>query len=110
MSRWKVVYTAHADRDLQDIYEYITFSLLEPETAKKSVQRILRAAADLNEMPLRYPLYKKEPWHSKGLRVLSIENYLLFYLSVDPLKTVVIVRIMYGGRDIDSQLRLPENV
>ncbi|HAG11913.1 MAG TPA: type II toxin-antitoxin system RelE/ParE family toxin [Desulfotomaculum sp.] len=59
----------------------------------------------LNEMPLRYRLYEKEPWHSKGLRVLPIDNYLVFYLPVEAKITVVVIRIIYGGRAIEEQLR-----
>jgi len=42
---------------------------------------------------------------AKGLRVLPIDNYLAFYLPVKATTTVVVVRIMYGGRDIEEQLR-----
>jgi toxin ParE1/3/4 len=109
MSAWDVVYTEHAERDLRDIYEYIAFSLLEPGTAKKQVRRILDAAARLDEMPLRFSIYEKEPWCGKGLRVLPVDSYLVFYLPVEARKTVVVIRIMYGGRDIDAQLRQMEN-
>ena len=105
MSEWTVVYTERAERDLRSIFEYIAFSLLEPEIAKNQSRRIMDAVAKLNEMPLRYHLYEKEPWYSKGLRVLPIDNYLAFYLPVKSTTTVVVVRIMYGGRNIEEQLR-----
>ncbi len=31
---WEIVYTARAKRDLKNIYEYIAYNLLVPETAK----------------------------------------------------------------------------
>ncbi len=105
MSVWKVVYTEQAERDLRGIYNYIEFSLLEPEIAKKQARRVMEAVAKLNQMPLRCPLYEKEPWRGKGLRVLPIDRYLAFYLPVEERKTVAVVRIMYGGRDIGEQLR-----
>jgi toxin ParE1/3/4 len=105
MSEWTVVYTEQAERDLRSIFEYIAFFLLEPEIAKNQARRIMDAVAKLNEMPLRYHIYGKEPWHSKGLRVLPIDNYLAFYLPVEAKMTVAIIRIMYGGRDIEEQLR-----
>jgi len=43
------------------------------------------AAAKLKQMPLRHQLYQKEPWRSKGLRVLHIDNYLAFYLPIEAL-------------------------
>ncbi|MFA5385430.1 MAG: type II toxin-antitoxin system RelE/ParE family toxin [Eubacteriales bacterium] len=104
MSEWTVVYTGQAERDLRSIFEYIAFALLEPEITKNQSRRIMNTVAKLNEMPLRYYLYEKEPWHSKGLRVLPIDNYLVFYLPVDATTTVVVIRIMYGGRDIEEQL------
>ncbi|MCQ2011365.1 type II toxin-antitoxin system RelE/ParE family toxin [Sporolactobacillus sp. STSJ-5] len=105
MNLWKIVYTEHAERDLDSIYKYIALSLLNPEIAKEQTQRIMHAASKLNEMPFRFSLYDKEPWHSKGLRVLPVDKYLVFYLTVEPLKTVVIIRIMYSGRDYETQLR-----
>ncbi len=108
MSEWTVVYTEQAERDLRSIFEYIAFSLLETEIAKNKVRRIMDAVAKLNEMPRRYHLYEKEPWHSKGLRVLPIDNYLVFYLPVEAKTMVAVIRIMYGGRDIEEQLRQTE--
>ncbi|MEW6663258.1 MAG: type II toxin-antitoxin system RelE/ParE family toxin [Bacillota bacterium] len=104
MSAWKVVYTEQAENDLRGIYEYIAFSLLEPEIAKRQTKRIMEAAAKLNEMPFRCRLYEKVPWRGKGLRVLPVDNYLVLYLPVEDKETVAIIRIMHGGRNIEKQL------
>lgn len=90
------------------IYAAYSSILLELEVAKNQTRRIIETVAKLNEMPLRYPLYKKEPWYSKGLRVLLVDNYLAFYLPVETKTTVAVIRIMYGGRDIEEQLRQTE--
>ena len=108
MSEWKVVYTEQAERDLRSIFEYIAFSLLEPEIAKNQSRQIMDTVAKLNEMPLRYPLYQKEPWYSKGLRVMPVDNYLVFYLPVETKTTVAVIRVVYGGRDIEEQIRRTE--
>ena len=105
---WTVYYTDEAQQDLQDVYDYISNGLLEPVIAKKQVNKILDAVDSLDNMPMRYRLYEQEPWHSKGLRVLPVESYLVFYLAVETKNTVVIIRIMYGGRDIKRQLTEPE--
>lgn len=109
MSEWKVVYTEQAECDLRSIFKYIAFSMLELEFAKNQSRRIMDTVAKLNDMPLRYPLYQKEPWHSKGLRVLPVDNYLGFYLPIETKKTVAVIRIMYGGRNIEEQLRQTES-
>ncbi|WP_130838470.1 type II toxin-antitoxin system RelE/ParE family toxin [Lachnoclostridium sp. Marseille-P6806] len=58
----------------------------------------------LDSMPERNPLYKEEPWHSRGVRFLPINNYLIFYTVDHSADMVSIARIMYGGRDIRHQL------
>ncbi len=37
---WNVVYTAKARQDLIDIYEYISYEMLAPESALGQTQRI----------------------------------------------------------------------
>lgn len=101
---WKIQYTSQAKSDLRDIYDYISGVLLVPETAKSITQKIMQGIRELNEMPFRCKLYHDEPWHGQGIRFFPIKNYLVFYLPVDQDKTVYIVRIMYGERDISKQL------
>lgn len=100
---YKIVYTEQSERDLINIYRYVAINLSVPETAKKQVDRIMNAIKGLDEMPLRYKLYQNEPWNSRGLRLLPVDNYLVFYIVVEE-ETVAIVRIMHGGRNIELQL------
>lgn len=108
MSTWQVVYTEQAELDLRCIYEYIAFSLLAPEVAVKQTRRIMDGVAKLNHLPLRHQLYERKPWRSKGLRVLQIDSYLVFYIPVESQKTAAVIRIMYGGRNIEEQLNQTE--
>lgn len=99
-----VAYSAEARQDLRDIYQYIAYELLEPEIASGQVDRIMNEISSLDEMPLRHRRYDEEPWYSIGLRVMPVDNYLVFYLPDETNDTVSIVRIMYSGRDINKQL------
>ena len=63
---------------------------------------------ELDEMPMRFKLYEDEPWKSKGLRFVPVDNYLIFYLPIDETNTVSIVRIIYAGRDMNKQLQETE--
>ena len=101
---YKIIYTRESEQDLINIYRYIAVNLSVPETAKKQADRIMDAIKGLDEMPFRHKLYQNEPWRSKGLRVLPVDNYLIFYIVAEEEKTVAIVRIMYGGRNIELQL------
>nr|WP_288975737.1 type II toxin-antitoxin system RelE/ParE family toxin [uncultured Shuttleworthia sp.] len=102
---YRVEYTSEARQDMRDIYAYIAEKLMVPETAEGQVNRIMDAADELEEMPLRFSLYEFEPWRSQGLRFVPVDNYILFYLPREEMNTVYIVRIMYGGRDIRRQLK-----
>ncbi len=63
----------------------------------------MKEIRSLEEMPMRYRLYD-EPWRSQGLRFFPVNNYLVFYITNETERSVTIVRIMYGGRDISRQL------
>ena len=100
----KIVYTFQARQDLKNIYEYIANSLHAPDTARNMYWQIIQSARSLEPMPERNLLYKEEPWHSQGVRFIPVKKYLLFYTVNNETHTVSIVRILYGGMDINHQL------
>ena len=100
----KIVYTHTARRDLREIYEYIAYSLLAPKTAQSITDLIMTKIRSLEELPERSPLYRDEPWHSQGVRFMTVKSYLVFYTVQLESGTVSIARIIYGGRDISRQL------
>ncbi len=102
---YRIVLTKQADTDLRSIYGYIAFTLLEPVIAVRQLDRIEKGILSLNEMPERFRVFGKEPWKSRGLRQMPIDNFIVFYIPKADVKTVAIIRIMYGGRDIDRQLK-----
>lgn len=93
-----------AESDLRIIFEYIAFELQSVQTAVGQLSRLEENINSLDQMPDRYRAYEKEPWHSRGLRVMPVDNYIVFYTPNHDAKVVNIVRVMYGGRDIDTQL------
>ncbi len=94
-----------ADRDLRDIYEYIAFELLAPENAAGQLDRLENAISKLDHMPDKFRRYDREPWKSIGLRVFPVVNYLVFYIPNEETRIVTVIRVMYGGRDIDKELK-----
>ena len=91
MINYEVITTKQADYDLRGIYEYIAFELMAPGNAAGQLDR--------------FRAYEKEPWRSRGLCVMPIDNYLVFYIPNKEEKVVTIIRVMYGGRDVDAQLK-----
>ncbi len=94
-----------ADIDLRNIYEYIAFELQSPENASGQLDRLEKSIMGLDQMPERFREYEKEPWHSRGLHIMPVDNYCVLYIPDNEKAVVTIIRVMYGGRDIDTQLK-----
>ncbi len=99
---YSVIYSPKAKDDLREIYSYIAFTLLVPETAVGQVDRIRKAVRSLDFMPLRNPIVDWEPWKSMEMHKIPIDNFVVFYTVDKNTMTVTIIRIVYGGRDIAS--------
>ena len=93
-----------AEADLRAIFEYAAFERHSTANAVRQIQRLEESIFSLDQMPNRYRAYTKEPWHSRGLRVMPVDNYLVFYIPDDAVQAVTVIRVMYGGRDMDAQL------
>lgn len=102
---YEVTTTDQADADLRGIYEYIAFELLSPDNAAGQLERLEEHMIGLEEYPEKFRPYEKEPWHSRGLRVMPVDNYLVFYIPDRDAGIVTVIRVMYAGRDVDSQLK-----
>ena len=103
---YEVEVSQQADSDLRGIFEYIAFELQSPENASRQLDHLEEQILSLDTMPERYRKYEKEPWKSRGLRVLPVDNYVVLYISDSNKKVVTILRVMYTRRDIDHQLNL----
>ena len=101
---FNVVTSIQAEEDLRGIFEYIAFELLSPENAEKQLERLERQILSLDEMSERFLRYGKEPWHSRGLRFVVVDNYIVFYIPDIEEQVVTILRVMYSGRNIEEQL------
>ena len=101
---WDIQYAPDAERELDCIFAYIRDVLSEPEIAKKQVARIASAADSLDHFPLRHRLCDFGPWRSRGVRVLPVDNYLIFYYPNESTHLVTILRIICGARDLAAQL------
>lgn len=94
-----------ADADLRNIYEYIAFELQSPENAGGQLDRLEESIMSLDQMPERFREYENEPWHSRGLHIMPVDNYCVLYIPDAENAVVTIIRVMYGGRDIETQLK-----
>ncbi|MBQ9058283.1 MAG: type II toxin-antitoxin system RelE/ParE family toxin [Atopobiaceae bacterium] len=101
-SSYVVSYTPAAQADVRAIYSYIANQLGEEKVARRQVNRIRQAIHKLHTMPERHKAVDWEPWASMGMRRMTIDNYVAFYQVNTKDKTVLVVRLFYGGRDIKN--------
>ena len=102
---FEVAISAQAEVDLRGIYEYIAYELQSPDNAGGQLGRLEENIMKLDQMPERFRQYEKEPWRSRGLRIMPVDNYCVLYIPDSERAIVTIIRVMYGGRDIDAQLQ-----
>lgn len=102
---YEIITTAQADIDLRAVYEYIAFELLSPDNAATQLNRLEEHILGLEQFPEKFRAYEKEPWHSRGLRVMPVDNYLVFYIPDITAGIVTVIRVMYAGRNVDKQLK-----
>lgn len=99
MDKYSVKLMSRAVRDLDDIYDYIACSLLEPETAIKLIDRMEQQIYSLEQMPYRCPERKKGIYANRGYRQLMIENYTVIYRIDEANKMVIVVTVRYSPSD-----------
>ena len=101
---YSVKISEKAESDLKEIFEYVAFELLSVQTAFDLLERLEKSILNLNQMPNRHIAYEKEPWKSRGLRIMPVGNYIVLYIVDEESAVVNIVRVMYGGREFEAQL------
>lgn len=102
MNLYRVEYSQEALVDIKSIYTYISQILHAPLTARRQVNRIRKEIRDLEAFPTKYVLVEWEPWASMKMHRLPIDNYVVFYLVDEQAMAVKIVRIVYGGRNLED--------
>ena len=95
---YKVKVTSQAENDIRTIYKYIALSLLSPENAEAQLSRLENRIENLDQLPKRFPVYKND------IRLMPVDNYLVFYSVEESAGTVSILRVMYGKRDLENNI------
>ena len=101
---YRVIVSEQAESDLKDIYSYICNDLKSEKSADKVVLRLQNIMTSLSATPECFRVYPVEPWMSRKIRFVPVDNYIVFYLVKDADGEVWIPRIVYGKRDIKNIL------
>lgn len=107
---YQVSLTPQAAAQIQRIGQYIATSLGQPDTADRWMDHLQKEIAGLAFMPLRFPLTEEEPWRSRGIRRMTVKNFLVYYLTDEGSQRVSVTAVIYGRRDqLRALCELPED-
>jgi addiction module RelE/StbE family toxin len=88
-----------AERDLDDIFDYINYELQNPTAAENMIDEISNALIGLEDMPKKYPHSQIPELKALGIRKVVVKKYIALYLIDEEAKTATVVTVFYGARD-----------
>ncbi|MDD4239620.1 MAG: type II toxin-antitoxin system RelE/ParE family toxin [Desulfotomaculaceae bacterium] len=94
--------TPAAENDLDELYYYISNSLVAPQAADNLLDDIEKQILSLCEFPHRCELSRNDILRDKGYRKLVIHNYVVLYLVDDKNKNVIVMRVFFGAMDYEK--------
>ena len=107
MDSYKIIITPDAEEDLVELRNYIADVLLARDTARNYIRTIRKEIGSLSELPARYKPVDDEPWHSRGVRRIIVNNFFVYYRIDEEGRRVYILNVIYARRD---QLRVIEQM
>lgn len=107
MDSYKIIIMPDAEEDLVELRNYIADVLLARDTARNYIRTIRKEIGSLSELPARYKPVDDEPWHSRGVRRIIVNNFFVYYRIDEGHKRVYILNVIYARRD---QLRVLEQM
>lgn len=104
LKKYTVIITPQAQEQIQQIINYIIFSIKAPDAAFRLMDLIENKINTLDSFPERIAVIENEPWHSQGLRKLSAKNYFIYFWIDEKQSAVIVTAVIYNKRDQKRQL------
>jgi addiction module RelE/StbE family toxin len=99
----EIQYLSSFQKDLNAIIEYITYTLEALRAVSNLLDEIEKCIRDLKEFPLGHRLYRPIRPISTEYRVLTVKNYLIFYVVLE--EFIEIHRIIYKKRNLSQLIK-----
>lgn len=98
-------FAPRANFDLDDVLQHIENQLFNPKAAKDFATDLFEKIDLYREFPESGQKVLNEYIINKDLRKFFVGNYTVFYLPRKESKLLIIVRIVYSGRNINEILK-----
>jgi addiction module RelE/StbE family toxin len=103
-AKFKIKITNAAEKDLDEIYNYILINFGSSGTAQNLMDKIELGIMNLSKFPYKHELSRDKVLKVKGYHKLLINNYVVLYLIDSENSNIIVARILYGAMDYNKYL------
>lgn len=96
---YKIQLTPMVITQAKEIKNYISIALSSSIAAKNWINHLKESIKKLDEMPNRFPIVDEEPWKTRKIHRMNVDNYFVYYLVDEGAKVVAIQTIIYAKRN-----------
>ena len=89
--------TPRAQRDLDDIYNYLMIHA-SPAVARRELARLITAIRGLRRMPCRFAVPRSGRRQGTALRAMVVSPHVVRYRVEEPGKVVRVLTVRHGAR------------
>lgn len=105
MDKYNVSILDTAVSDIEEITLYIRDELKNQKAAQDLADKIFESIERLSQFPYANSVYVPLRPLKYEYRRAVIDNYLLFYRVDEEAKEVIVVRVIYGKRRLERQIK-----
>ena len=100
--KYSYQFTEIAEADIDDIMEYISRDLANPDAATAFADELEFQLGEICKVPTTGKLVENEYLARKDVRRFLVKNYIAYYIIDNDQNNVVILRVVYGKRNQDK--------
>ena len=104
-SEYSLQFTGKALADLDEITGYLVTSLGQRPAAQRLVDTVEKELQTVCRFPESGTLVVNDFLRRNDIRKLVIDKYLLYYLADSDTERIIVLRFVYGKRDLNDILR-----
>ena len=97
-------FTREAEKDFDEILHYMNDTLENPNAASAFMKKMEKAISEIRHFPKCGSLVENEFITLKDIRKIPISNYLLYYRINETDECIIVLRIIYGRRNMNTIL------
>ena len=91
--RYRIIYEESFISDLNEVTDYITFVLYNPQASERLLKKIYKMIDNLQYFPTLFKQYKETCY-----RRIVVNNFLIFYLIDESNQRIHILHFYYGHK------------